>query len=113
MTAREIRVADVALTVSGAGYSTVGQIRTADGSAVPERCREALVAAVLCSDSDLRDGEVVGDPTEGALLVLAEKGGVEVAEVRRQHPRLREVPFDSEYKFMASFHRWTTTTAVR
>ena len=61
----------------------------------------------LCTDSELRDGEVVGDPTEGALLVLAEKGGIDTAALRRDKPRVAEVPFDSDYKFMATFHRWT------
>jgi P-type Ca2+ transporter type 2C len=50
---------------------------------------------------------VVGDPTEGALVVLAEKGGIDVPALRTQRPRLLEIPFDSEHKFMATFHRWT------
>ncbi len=50
----------------------------------------------LCTDSELRDGEVVGDPTEGALLVLAEKGGIDVTALRGSKPRVLEVPFDSE-----------------
>ncbi|MFF9221381.1 hypothetical protein [Streptomyces viridosporus] len=61
----------------------------------------------LCTDAELRDGDVVGDPTEGALLVLAEKGGVDVSVLRSQRPRVREVPFDPDHKFMATFHRWT------
>ena len=58
-----------------------------------------------------RDGRrrrrVVGDPTEAALVVLAAKLGVDAEETRRAYPRLAEVPFDSEYKFMATFHRVT------
>jgi len=107
MTARELRLADRRFTVSGEGYSTEGRIRTTDGSPLPGSCDEALIAMALCTDSELRDGEVVGDPTEGALLVLAEKGGIDVAALRQERPRLREVPFDSDYKFMATFHRWT------
>ena len=45
-----------------------------------------------------------GDPTEGALIVLAEKGGISVDGAREMFPRVAEVPFDSEYKFMATFH---------
>ena len=48
---------------------------------------------------------VVGDPTEAALVVLAAKLGVDAEETRRAYPRLAEVPFDSDYKFMATFHR--------
>ena len=58
----------------------------------------------LANDASVRDGEIVGDPTEAALVVLAAKGGLDVDETRRLHPRLAEVPFDSEYKFMATFH---------
>ena len=55
------------------------------------------------------DGDVVGDPTEAALVVLAAKLGVDAEETRRTYPRLAEVPFDSDYKFMATFHAVTST----
>ena len=64
----------------------------------------------LALDSDATvgdDGAVVGDPTEAALVVLAAKLGVDAEETRRAYPRLAEVPFDSDYKFMATFHRVT------
>jgi Ca2+-transporting ATPase len=108
MTARELLLAGRRFTVSGEGYSTEGRIRTTDGSPVPETVDRVLQAMALCTDSELRDGEVVGDPTEGALLVLAEKGGIDHAALRQQRPRLLEIPFDSDYKFMATFHRWRT-----
>ena len=50
---------------------------------------------------------MVGDPTEAALVVLAAKLGVDTEQTRRAYPRLAEVPFDSDYKFMATFHRVT------
>jgi P-type Ca2+ transporter type 2C len=107
MTAQELRMAGPRrFTVSGEGYSTEGRIRTTDGSSLPDTLEDTLVAMALCTDSELRDGEVVGDPTEGALLVLAEKGGIDTAALRRDKPRVAEVPFDSGYKFMATFHRW-------
>jgi Ca2+-transporting ATPase len=107
MTTRELRFAVRRFTVSGQGYSTEGRIRTTDGSPLPDTVEDALLAMALCTDSELRDGEVIGDPTEGALLVLAEKGGIDTSALRRQRPRVAEVPFDSDYKFMATFHRWT------
>jgi P-type Ca2+ transporter type 2C len=58
----------------------------------------------LANDAAVHDGQIVGDPTEAALVVLAAKGGLDVDETRRVYPRLGEVPFDSEYKLMATFH---------
>jgi len=98
--------ADRRFTVSGHGYSVEGRIRTTDGEPLPATVEQTLLAMALCTDSELRDGDVIGDPTEGALLVLAEKGGIDTAALRRDKPRVREVPFDSDYKFMATFHRW-------
>ena len=108
MTAREVYVEGRRLTVSGHGYGIEGRIRTTD-NAPPDSpaLHAALVGMALCSDAVLRDGQIIGDPTEGALVVLAEKGGIDVTEIRRQHPRTAVVPFDSDEKFMATFHRWT------
>ncbi len=91
-------------TVDGQGYDKSGAIRAVAGTPTPDFTRLALG---LCLDSDATvsdDGDVVGDPTEAALVVLAAKLGVDAEETRRAYPRLAEVPFDSEYKFMATFH---------
>ena len=53
-----------------------------------------LLPMALCTDAVVKDGDLVGDPTEGALVVLAEKGGIDV-ETRRRYPRVAELPFDS------------------
>src|SRR5512141_808674 len=91
-------------TVSGEGYSFEGQVKRTTGDA--ERDLDyVMFPCALCNDSDIQDGEVIGDPTEAALYVLAQKGGVDVTEFRRNHPRVASVPFDSDYKFMATFHR--------
>jgi Ca2+-transporting ATPase len=59
----------------------------------------------LACDAVVKGGEMIGDPTEGALVVLAEKGGIDVEATRRAFPRVATLPFDSEYKMMATFHR--------
>ena len=66
-----------------------------------------LLPMALCADAVAKDGALVGDPTEGALVVLAAKGGVDPVLTREQYPRIAEVPFDAAYKFMATFHEMT------
>ena len=92
-------------TVDGEGYRKTGSIRSVAGARVPDFTRLAY-ALVLDSDATVSDdGAVIGDPTEAALVVLAAKLGVDADQTRHAYPRLAEVPFDSEYKFMATFHK--------
>ncbi|PJI94164.1 cation-translocating P-type ATPase [Luteimicrobium subarcticum] len=91
-------------TVDGEGYAKTGAIRQAAGTQAPDF---TPLAYGLCLDSDATvsdTGVVVGDPTEAALVVLAAKVGVDAEQTRRAYPRVAEVPFDSDYKFMATFH---------
>ena len=93
-------------TVEGEGYRKTGRILSVAGTGVPDFTRLAL-GLVLDSDATVADdGAVVGDPTEAALVVLSAKLGVDAEETRRSYPRIAEVPFDSEYKFMATFHHF-------
>ncbi len=89
-------------TVTGEGYGTTGDLLHAGGSKID--LDAVMLPMALCSDARLNGTELIGDPTEGALIVLAEKGGIDVDAAREHHPRVAEVPFDSEYKFMATFH---------
>jgi Ca2+-transporting ATPase len=66
---------------------------------------DLLLPLILCNDSNLRTQEIIGDPMEGALLVLSEKGGFNYEHIRMDYPRLAEIPFNAERKFMATFHR--------
>ena len=91
-------------TVEGEGYAKSGAIEHVAGQPEPDFTN---LAYGLCLDSDATvsdSGVVVGDPTEAALVVLAAKVGVDAEETRRAYPRYAEVPFDSAYKFMATFH---------
>jgi len=104
MTARALFFHEQRFNVSGIGYGTVGTIKAKDGASPSPELRELLLPFALCNDAELRDGSVIGDPTEGALLVLAAKSGLSMEQERARLPRIAEVPFDSQYKFMASFH---------
>src|SRR5512139_1245758 len=86
-------------------YSTEGRLLSAGGAKVD--LEQILLPMALCADARLDNGALIGDPTEGALIVLAEKGGIHVDSAREMYPRVAEVPFDSDYKFMATFHNMT------
>jgi Ca2+-transporting ATPase len=89
-------------TVSGTGYSLQGRVHHAAGSGAG--IEDAILPYVIASDAQLVDGEVVGDPTEGALLVLGHKAGLDLDATRERYPRLATLPFDPAYKLMATFN---------
>jgi Ca2+-transporting ATPase len=103
MTAVQMAIVGRRYAISGDGYSTTGQIAHTGGQPdVP--LEQYLLPMALCADAEVRDGSLVGDPTEGALVVLAAKGGVDPALTREQYPRVATLPFDAAYKMMATFH---------
>lgn len=91
-------------TVHGEGYSKTGEILHVAGAPLPEFTRLGYELALNSDATVSDDGVVVGDPTEAALVVLAAKLGVDAEQTRRAYPREAVVPFDSAYKFMATFH---------
>ncbi|MGO9963571.1 MAG: cation-translocating P-type ATPase [Acidimicrobiales bacterium] len=100
-----VEVTDLAThyTISGSGYSLEGRVEHPAGTtAIIE---DAIAPLLVANDADLVDGAVVGDPTEGALLVLGHKAGVDVDATRERLPRVATLPFDPTYKFMATFHK--------
>jgi cation-transporting ATPase F len=114
MTVTAIVAAGEPFAVSGSGYATDGAI-TIDGTelAVGDMHRrvallECLRAGALCNDSRLRtDGgerTVEGDPTEGALLVVAAKAGLDADMLVADMPRIDSIPFESELQYMATLH---------
>ncbi|MFE3825655.1 cation-translocating P-type ATPase [Streptomyces sp. NPDC059092] len=103
MTAVEVVSPTDRYTVSGTGYGLDGKIHHAAGSSAS--IEEAILPYVVASDAKLVDGEVVGDPTEGALLVLAHKAGLDIDATREGLPRLATLPFDPDCKLMATFNQ--------
>ncbi len=109
MTARTLAWAGHHLVVDGEGYRPVGAIRHPEGqpldaTELAELREQLLLPLALCSDAVLSADGIVGDPTEGALIVLAAKGGVDINAARASWPRLAELPFDSANKYMATAH---------
>ncbi len=111
MTVQAMSAGDRVFDVDGAGYEPVGEIREngAGHSALPPSLLELLAAGALCNDAQHleRDGSwtIVGDPTEGALLVAAKKAGIDLNRLHEQFPRVDAIPFESERQFMATLHR--------
>ena len=99
MTAVTIAMAGGSATVTGDGYNFAGSV---DGSLDASALTDLARTAILCNDSHVRDGELVGDPTEGALIVLAHKLGLDSQIERAAWPRSSEVPFDSAHRVMVT-----------
>lgn len=112
MTVRAIWTPSAAFEVSGSGYQPEGEVLDPSGSPVDltrdEALRWTLFVGAACNDARLSTTDatwtVIGDPTEGALLVVARKAGIEAETVRRRLPRIAAVPFSSERKYMATLH---------
>jgi Ca2+-transporting ATPase len=100
------------LHVTGSGYELQGAFRTGDQT-IDARQNEHLMLALqigtLCNDAELehttRGIQVLGDPTEGALIVVAEKAGLDHDTLEEVYDRVDEIPFDSETKRMVTVHR--------
>lgn len=115
MTVRAYRLGNRQISVTGVGYGVGGQFEV-DGVALDEGALAqegtplglALRIGVLCNDARVdrsaQNAVALGDPTEAALVVAAEKAGVARAELEKRYPRIGEVPFSSAAKMMATVH---------
>ncbi len=114
MTVRKLVFPEREIEVDGTGYQPSGQFRQENTPIQPdedETISFLLKAAALCNNSYLKQiegkdqWEIVGDPTEGALVVVATKAGYQKEELENRYPRLRELLFNSERKRMSTIHR--------
>ncbi len=111
MTVRKIWVDGKILEVTGEGYKPRGEFRWNQKSFSPQdpHLKRLLLIAGLCNNARLVQREegwdIEGDPTEGALVVAAEKGGWILADLELRYPRLEEIPFSSERMRMITVHR--------
>lgn len=112
MTVQRVITPAHVFSVTGGGYAPVGEIHL-NGSQVAEpemaQLHEISRAVLLCNDAQLRQTQeamwqIEGDPTEGALLTLAAKVGLDIKQQQRDLPRIDAIPFESEYQLMATLH---------
>ncbi|MBI4301693.1 MAG: cation-translocating P-type ATPase [Chloroflexi bacterium] len=101
------------LDVSGIGFEPQGEIKRGTKPVNPlkiEHLSQLVIAAALCNDAHLHieqgQWRVTGDTTEGALIVMASKAGIDPDRLQNEHPREHEIPFSSERKRMTTVHRW-------
>lgn len=125
MTVTELYIYGNTYEVSGSGYSSEGEIVESDTDGINETgasnndqeisevedsdLSTMLKIALLCNEAVITedesgDNKVIGDPTEGALLVVAAKSGLDRKKVQEKYPRVADWPFDSERKMMTSFN---------
>jgi magnesium-transporting ATPase (P-type) len=113
LTVRRVETAEAGYGVEGTSYEPEGGFAR-DGAPVASPAGDPALleiarAALLCNDAALSDHDGVwqvdGAPTDGALLALALKAGLDQAATRRDYPRLDVIPFESDHKFMATLHR--------
>ncbi|MEQ8222175.1 MAG: calcium-translocating P-type ATPase, PMCA-type [Candidatus Eremiobacterota bacterium] len=111
MTVRKIYCGGQVITVTGTGYNPTGDFSIEEKKITPDDdLKKLLEIGVLCNDTHLKQEEgewkIIGDPTEGALVVIACKGGINSDEIRKEIPRTGEIPFSSETKKMTTSHRF-------
>ncbi|MEM3570704.1 MAG: calcium-transporting P-type ATPase, PMR1-type [Candidatus Bathyarchaeia archaeon] len=113
MTARKIFFNNEMIHVTGIGYEPKGNFlknnKPMEIDIDKDECLSLILkAALLCNDASLEKDEkgwhIVGDPTEGALVVLAMKAGLSQENIRKDYPRINEIPFTSERKMMTTIH---------
>jgi len=112
MTVRRIYVRNKVVDVTGVGYEPKGEFHQGNSVINPQNDHDLsllLRIGALCSNAQLDQNEkgfwnIIGDPTEGALIVTAAKAGFEEKELEKTFPRIAEVPFTSERKRMSTVH---------
>jgi Ca2+-transporting ATPase len=119
MTLREMYLGGRTIEITGVGYQPEGEFLENGRSVEPAKDEGLLLTlkiGALCNDATLKsdngEHQLLGDPTEGALLVAALKAGLNQETLRKEHPRRGELPFESEKRYMATLHDWREGNAV-
>jgi Ca2+-transporting ATPase len=114
MTVRKLVLPEKKIEVEGEGYQPVGKFYQTEQEIQPQTNSDLsllLKGAVLCNNAELQKNndneqwEIIGDPTEGALVVTAAKAGYNKKKLEQDYPRIKEFPFDSDRKQMSTLHQ--------
>ncbi|MEK6921447.1 MAG: HAD-IC family P-type ATPase, partial [Nanoarchaeota archaeon] len=107
MTVRQLYVNGKAVEVSGTGYKTEGHFFIHGQKIDPKEVSLLLKIGALNNNANLDGEKVIGDPTEGCLLVSAVKAGIVRERLQQEEPRVEEIVFDSQRKCMSTIHKET------
>ena len=114
MTVRKLVLSEKKIEVEGEGYRPVGKFYQTEQEIQVQTDPDLsllLKGAVLCNNAELQKNnennqwEIIGDPTEGALVVTATKAGYDKKKLEEDYPRVKEFPFDSDRKQMSTLHQ--------
>ena len=108
MTVRRIFTNGQTVEVTGVGYDSKGEFLLGNKDTNPKENRNLsllLTGAALCANASYDGENIIGDTTEGALIVAAAKAGLIKKELEKEYPRVHEVPFTSERKRMTTVHK--------
>lgn len=112
MTAVRLYTGNMVYDVSGVGYNPTGEFKLGNKKIQVSKSKDLkhlLSIGLLANDADINSANdihtVVGDPTEGALVALANKGNISKKSYNEIYPRIEEIPFDSNRKMMSTFHK--------
>ena len=105
MTVKKIFAGNDIIDVSGTGYSTEGNFHIKNRKIDPSKIKNLLLAGILNNNSELKDGKIIGDPTEGCLIVSGAKAGLVKESLEVQYKRIHEIEFTSERKLMTTVHK--------
>jgi len=115
MTVTKIWANELTYELTGSGYNKDGTFILENKLADPSSLKTLLHCGTLCNDAKLNDDgkniEVIGDPTEAALIVSAEKAHFFNLTLNQKYPRLDEIPFSSERKMMTTIHQYVDKKA--
>ncbi len=108
MTVRKIYVNGKTVQVTGVGYEAKGDFKLGDKEIDAKKDKNLslmLTGSMLCTNASYDGKTIIGDTTEGALMVAAAKAGLNEEELEKQYPRVHEAPFTSERKCMTTVHK--------